>query len=150
MALLLYDNAQAHASAIATTVFQKEMLIVLNCIGRHSRYDALYCRVTTPSLYTRPCPYDFILFFPKLKTFLSGWRYRSRQALGSAVYQCLTSIPKSAYGEWRIPEVDSSTEIMHSQSSDLLWGHGIKKFAITCILNVPGQNKQFFSTGDNM
>ena len=39
---------------------------------------------------------DFFLF-PKLKTSLSGQRYQSRQTLGSAVYQYLTSIPKSAY-----------------------------------------------------
>ena len=46
---------------------------------------------TSPDL----APYDF--FFPKLKTFLSGRRYRSRQSIRSDVYQYLTNIPKSAY-----------------------------------------------------
>ena len=35
--------------------------------------------------------------FPKLRKFLSGRRYKSRQALGSAISQCLRGLPKSAY-----------------------------------------------------
>ena len=34
---------------------------------------------------------------PLLKTTLSGRRYESRSALGSAIYQCIQGIPKKAY-----------------------------------------------------
>ena len=49
----------------------------------------------------KPCD---LFLFPLLKTTLSGRRYESRSALGSAIYQCLQGIPKkvyfSAYTEW--------------------------------------------------
>ena len=79
---LTHDNAPAHTSGIVTICFEKRK-------GNS---------FTTPSSPHSPdlAPCDFFLF-PKLKTFLAGWRCRSRQALGSAIYKYLTSIPKSAY-----------------------------------------------------
>ena len=77
---LLHDNAPAHTSALVTQFLKQEKVTVLP----HPPYS--------PDL--APC--DFFLF-PKLKKFLSGRRYRSRQALGSAVFQYLSTIPKSAY-----------------------------------------------------
>ena len=41
-------------------------------------------------------PCDFFLF-PKLKAFLAGRKYQSRQALGSAIHQYLITVPKLAY-----------------------------------------------------
>ena len=41
-------------------------------------------------------PADFFLF-PKLKRILSGRKYGSRNAVASAVYQCLKRIPKTDY-----------------------------------------------------
>ena len=41
-----------------------------------------------------PCDY---FFFPKLKYHLSGRRYNSRNALRSAVYQCLMGVPIEEY-----------------------------------------------------
>ena len=41
-----------------------------------------------------PCDY---FLFPKLKYHLSGRRYNSRNALGSAVYQCLMGVPIEEY-----------------------------------------------------
>jgi hypothetical protein len=35
--------------------------------------------------------------FSKLKSFLAGRKYKSRQALGSAIYQYLITVPKLAY-----------------------------------------------------
>ena len=63
---LLHDNAPAHTSAIVTVFLKKEKVTVLP----HPPYS--------PDL--APC--DFILF-PKLKAFLAGRKYQSRQALGS-------------------------------------------------------------------
>ena len=77
---LLHDNAPAHTSAIVTAFLKKEKVTVLP----HPPYS--------PDL--APC--DFFLF-PKLKTFLAGWKYQSRQALGSAIHQYLITVPKSAY-----------------------------------------------------
>ena len=77
---LLHDNAPAHTSAIVTAFLKKEKVTVLP----HSPYS--------PDL--APC--DFFLF-PKLKTFLAGRKYQSRQALGSAIHQYLITVPKSAY-----------------------------------------------------
>ena len=77
---LLHDNAPAHTSSIVTKFLESERVTVLP----HPPYS--------PDL--APC--DFFLF-PKLKKFLSGRRYLSRQALGSAIHQYLRSIPKSVY-----------------------------------------------------
>ena len=41
-----------------------------------------------------PCDY---FLCPKLKYHLSGRRYNSRNALGSAVYQCLMGVPTEEY-----------------------------------------------------
>ena len=67
---LLHDNAPAHTSAIVTAFLKKEKVTVLP----HPPYS--------PDL--APC--DFFLF-PKLKAFLAGRKYQSRQALGSAIHQ---------------------------------------------------------------
>ena len=77
---LLHDNAPAHTSTIVTAFLKKEKVTVLP----HLPYS--------PDL--APC--DFFLF-PKLKAFLAGWKYQSRQALGSAIHQYLITVPKSAY-----------------------------------------------------
>ena len=77
---LLHDNAPAHTSAIVTAFLKKEKVTVLP----HPPYS--------PDL--APC--DFFLF-PKLKAFLSGRKYQSRQALGSAIHQYLITVSKSAY-----------------------------------------------------
>ncbi|XP_062582211.1 histone-lysine N-methyltransferase SETMAR-like [Saccostrea cucullata] len=79
---LLHDNAPSHTSELVKQFLKSEKVTVLP----HPPYS--------PDL--APC--DFFLF-PKLKKFLSGRRYKSRQALGSAVSQCLRGIPKSAYRE---------------------------------------------------
>ena len=82
---LLHDNASAHTSAIVTAFLKKEKITVL------------------PHPPPPPTPYspdiapcDFFLF-PKLKAFLAGRKYQSRQALGSAIHQYLITVPKSAY-----------------------------------------------------
>ena len=77
---LLHDNAPAHTSATVTAFLKKEKVTVLP----HPPYS--------PGL--APC--DFFLF-PKLKAFLAGRKYQSRQALGSAIHQYLITVPKSAY-----------------------------------------------------
>ncbi|XP_062593106.1 histone-lysine N-methyltransferase SETMAR-like [Saccostrea cucullata] len=69
---LLYDNAPSHTSELVKQFLKSEKVTVLP----HPPYS--------PDL--APC--DFFLF-PKLKKFLSGRRYKSRQALGSVVSQCL-------------------------------------------------------------
>ena len=66
---LLHDNAPAHTSAIVTP---------------------------PPPYFPDLAPCDFFLF-PKLKAFLAGRKYQSRQALGSAIHQYLITVPKSAY-----------------------------------------------------
>ena len=77
---LVHDKAPAHTSAIVTAFLKKEKVTVLP----HPPYS--------PDL--APC--DFFLF-PKLKAFLAGRKYQSRQALGSAIHQYLITVPKSAY-----------------------------------------------------
>ena len=77
---LLHDNAPAHTSAIVTAFLKKEKVTVLP----HPPYS--------PDL----APSDFFLF-PKLKAFLAGRKYQSRQALGSAIHQYFITVPKSAY-----------------------------------------------------
>ena len=76
---LLHDNAPAHTSAILTAFLKKEKVTVLP----HLPYS--------PDL--APCNF----LFPKLKAFLAGRKYQSRQALGSAIHQYLITVPKSAY-----------------------------------------------------
>lgn len=77
---LLHDNAPAHKSKLVQDYLKQERIIQLP----HPPYS--------PDL--SPC--DFFLF-PKLKKMLSGRRYRSRSAIGSAVFQCLNSIPRADY-----------------------------------------------------
>lgn len=77
---LLHDNAPAHKARLVTEFLASEKVTVLP----HPPYS--------PDL--APC--DFFLF-PKLKFQLSGKRYKSRNALGSAVYQYLMSVPIKEY-----------------------------------------------------
>ena len=79
---LLHDNAPAHTctSAIVTAFLKKGKVTVLP----HPPYS--------PDL----APRDFFLF-PKLKAFLAGRKYQSRQALGSAIHQYLITVLRSAY-----------------------------------------------------
>ena len=81
---LLHDNAPAHTSPIVTAFLKKEKVTVLP--------------PPPPSLPPPPdlAPCDFFLF-PKLKAFLAGRKYQSRQALGSAIHEYLITVPKSAY-----------------------------------------------------
>lgn len=55
--------------------------------------------------------------FPKLKKFFSSRRFKFRQALSSAIRQCLKALPKSA---WRISETESETEIMYFKPRRIL------------------------------
>lgn len=77
---LLHDNAPAHKSSIATQFLKHKGVSVLP----HPPYS--------PDL--APC--DFFLF-PKLKKFLEGRRYHNRNAIGSAIFQYLKTIPKKDY-----------------------------------------------------
>lgn len=77
---LLHDNAPAHTSAIVSAFLKKEKVTVL----------------PQPPYSPDLAPCDFFLF-PKLKSFLAGRKYKSRQALGSAIHQYLITVPKSAY-----------------------------------------------------
>ena len=77
---LLHDNAPAHKARIVTEFLKAEKVTVLP----HPAYS--------PDL--APC--DFFLF-PKLKFHLSGKKSKSRNALGSAIYQYLMSIPIQEY-----------------------------------------------------
>ena len=77
---LLHDNAPAHKASVVVDFFTSEKVNVLP----HPPYS--------PDL--APC--DFFLF-PKLKKHLSGRRYRSRTALGSAIHQYLIGVPKEEY-----------------------------------------------------
>ena len=77
---LLHDNAPAHTSAIVTAFFKKEKVTVL----------------PHPPRIPQTLPH-VIFWFPKLKAFLAGRKYQSRQALGSAIHQYLITVPKSAY-----------------------------------------------------
>ena len=84
---LLHDNAPAHTSAIVTAFLKKEKVTVLP----HPTPPP-----TPPPYSPDLAPCDFFLF-PKLKAFLAGRKYQSRQALGSAIHQYLITVPKSAY-----------------------------------------------------
>ena len=77
---LLHYNAPAHNARILTEFLKAEKVKVLP----HPAFS--------PDLV----PGDYFLF-PKLKFHLSGKRYKSRNALGSAIYQYLMSIPIQEY-----------------------------------------------------
>ena len=83
---VLHDNAPAHTSAMVTAFLKKEKVTVL------PHHPSPPPPPPPPDL--APC--DFFLF-PKLKAFLAGRKYQSRQALGSAIHQYLITVPKSAY-----------------------------------------------------
>jgi histone-lysine N-methyltransferase SETMAR len=77
---LLHDNAPAHKAAIVTDFLAGKHVTVL----QHPPYS--------PDL--SPC--DFFLF-PRLKKMLAGRKYSKRPSVGSAIYQCLISIPTKDY-----------------------------------------------------
>lgn len=77
---LLHDNAPAHKAAVVTDFLTRKQVTVLP----HPPYS--------PDL--SPC--DFFLF-PRLKKMLAGRKYSKRHSVGSAVFQCLISIPKQDY-----------------------------------------------------
>jgi histone-lysine N-methyltransferase SETMAR len=79
---LLHDNAPAHKSAVVTEYLNTSDIQTLP----HPAYS--------PDL--SPC--DFWLN-PVIKDHLRGRRFESRSAVGSALYQCMNSIPKSDYKE---------------------------------------------------
>ena len=72
----LHDNASAHKARIVTDFLVSERVTVL----------------LHPPFLLDLAPCDYFLF-SKLKYHLSGRRYNSRNALGSAVYQCLMGVP---------------------------------------------------------
>ena len=77
---LIHDNAPAHKSKIVQDYLRVESIKQLP----HQPY------------YPDLSPCDFFLF-PRLKKMLSGRSYGSSSALGSAVYRCLNSIPRTDY-----------------------------------------------------
>ena len=77
---LIHDNAAAHKCSLVQDFLEREKVVQLP----HPPYS--------PDL--SPC--DFFLF-PLLKKTLSGRRYDSRSALGSAIFQCLQGVPRKAY-----------------------------------------------------
>ena len=80
---LLHDNASAHTSEIVKQFLMSEKVTFLP----HPPYSPDLAPTPTPRLFP----------FSKTEKFLSVHRYNSRQALGSAVSQCLRGILKSAY-----------------------------------------------------
>ena len=77
---LLHDNAPAHTSSIVIHYLETKNVTMLP----HPPYS--------PDL----APADFFQF-PKLKRMLSVRKYGSRNAVVSAVYQCLKRIPETDY-----------------------------------------------------
>ena len=77
---LLHDNASSHKAAIVRECLKQEKVVELP----HPPYS--------PDL--APC--DFFLF-PRLKKHLAERKYRTRKNLGSAIFQCLNSIPRKDY-----------------------------------------------------
>ena len=77
---LIHDHAPAHKCVLVQDFLKQEKVVQLS----------------HPPLSPDLSPCDFFLF-PLLKNTLSGHRYESRSALGSAIYQCLQGIPKKAY-----------------------------------------------------
>ena len=80
---LLHDNAPAHMARIVADFLESEKFPVI----LHPPYS--------PDL----APNDYFLF-PKLKYHLSGRRCNSRNAPGSAVYQCLMGVPIEEYEKY--------------------------------------------------
>ena len=76
---LLHGNVPAHTSAIVSNFFKQKEFSVL----------------PHPDILQILLPAN--IFLPTLKKYLTGRKYPSRQALGSAVFQHLSTIPKSAY-----------------------------------------------------
>ena len=77
---LIHDSAPANKCLLVQDFLKEEKVV-------HRSH---------PSYSPELSPCDFFLF-PLLKKTLSGRRYESRSALGSAIYQCLQGIPKKAY-----------------------------------------------------
>lgn len=66
-------------------------------------------RLATPTVLSGSNSVRIFLFFQNVKKFLiSGGRYKSRQALGSAISQCLRCLHKSV--PWRISLIDLETK----------------------------------------
>ena len=82
---LQHDNAHAHKACIVTKFLESEEVNVLP----HLPFS--------PDL--APCDY---FLFPKLKFHLSGKRCKSKNALGSAVYQFLLGVPIHFNGAFKI------------------------------------------------
>ena len=80
MSVFYMTMPPAHTSAIVTAFLKKEKVTVL----------------PQPPYSPDLAPCDVFLF-PKLKAFLAGRKYKSRQALGSAIHQYFITVPKSAY-----------------------------------------------------
>ena len=84
---LLHDNASSHKAFIVQDYLKQEKVVELP----HPPYS--------PDL--APC--DFFLF-PRLKKYLSGRKFVQRKHLGSAIFQCLHSIPRkdyqNAFNDW--------------------------------------------------
>ena len=72
-AVVLVYNASSHKTAIVREYLKQEKVVEL------------------------PHPCDFFLF-PRLKKHLAGRKYQTRKNLGSAIFQCLNSIPQKDYG----------------------------------------------------
>ena len=77
---ILHDNAPAHRSAVVLEYLEEMKIKTLP----HPAYS--------PDL--SPC--DFWLN-PYIKSCLQGRRFESRSALGSALFQCINSIPKEHF-----------------------------------------------------
>jgi histone-lysine N-methyltransferase SETMAR len=77
---LLHDNAPAHKAAIVTDLLAGKHVIVL----QHPPYS--------PDLSP-----SYFFLFPRLKKMLAGRKYSKRPSVGSAIYQCLISIPTKDY-----------------------------------------------------
>ena len=77
---LLHDNASSHKAVIVREYLKQEKVVKLP----HPPY----------SLDLALC--DFFLF-RRLKKHLAGRKYQTRKHLGSAIIQCLNSIPRKDY-----------------------------------------------------
>ena len=77
---LLHDNASSHKAATVRKYLKQEKVVEL----LHPPYSSDLA----------PC--DFFLF-PRLKKHLAGRKYQTRKNLGSAIFQCLNSIPRKDY-----------------------------------------------------
>ena len=77
---LLHDNAPAHKSHLMQEYLAKENAETL----------------PHPAYSLDLAPYDLFLF-PHLKKYLARRSFKSRSALGTAVFQCLAHTPKEVY-----------------------------------------------------